>query len=101
VAAFVLDASVLAALYVEEPASEEAEAPLTLGCERAEADAPELVLLAGPALPFAMARGLTACDAAYCADATRIDATLMTKNGDRRRRATAAGVRASAPADPT
>jgi predicted nucleic acid-binding protein len=140
VAAFVLDASVLAALYVDDPASDESEAFLAR-LERAGGDvhAPELVLLevanvlwkrvrAGQldpadamtaiadlssasirlhpapsivrsALALAMAHGLSAYDAAYCAVATRVGATVITHDADLRRRAAAAGIPVAGPTD--
>jgi predicted nucleic acid-binding protein len=140
VATFVLDASVLAALYVDDPVSVESEAFLTR-LERAGDDlhAPELVLLeaanvlrkrvrAGQlepadamtaivdlssapirlhpapsivrsALALAMAHGLTAYDAAYCAVATRIGGTVVTHDAGLLQRAATAGIPVASPTD--
>jgi predicted nucleic acid-binding protein len=140
VAAFVLDASVLAALYVDDPATDDSEAMIErLDRERAEVHSPDLALLevanvlwkrvqqgqldaadamaaigdltiapirlhpapaiVRSALALAMAHGLTAHDAAYCAVATRIGGTVVTSDGGLRQRAAAAGIAVAAPGD--
>jgi predicted nucleic acid-binding protein len=121
VAASILHASVAAAVYVDHPATHDAEALLErLGREQADLHAPDLVLLevanvlwrqvrraelgaaraiARSALALAMAHGLTAYDSAYCAVATRLGATLVTNDADLRERAGAAGIPVTEPPD--